>query len=57
MRAAQSKRAMRCRHNEPATDEMGLHKLCQPAPPRGVERAGRLVKEPDRPFDGEQAGD
>src|SRR6516162_7743755 len=36
---------------------MRLHEAGKPRLAGGVERAGRLVEEPDRPFDGEEPRD
>jgi hypothetical protein len=56
-RPAQSKRAVRRRQNKPAAGKVGLHEIHKPIPPCGIKRAGRLVEQPDRPFDGEQPCD
>src|SRR5580704_9802963 len=47
----------RGRHDEAALGQMGLHQASEAVLGRGVERAGRLVEQPDRAFDGDEAGD
>ena len=43
--------------DEAARGEMGLHQACQAILRRDVERAGRLVEEPDRTLDHDKARD
>ena len=43
--------------DQPAAGEMGAHELGQHGLPHGVERGGRLIEQPDRPLDRNQAGE
>jgi hypothetical protein len=48
---------MRRGEDETAGGQMRPHNFGEPGLGRGVKRAGGLVEQPDRAFDGEQAGD
>jgi hypothetical protein len=56
-RAVEPQRAVRCGQDDATAGEVRLHDFAEPHLRRGVERRGRLVKEPDRALDREQAGD
>jgi hypothetical protein len=57
LRDAQPEFAMCCRENKTAIGEMGSHEAGQADLAGAVEGAGRLVEEPDRPFDDEEPRD
>ena len=42
---------MRCHKNQAALVEMAAHEFGHALLGGGIERAGRLVEQPDRPFD------
>ena len=50
-------RAMGGRQNEAALGEMRPHQAGEAVLGGGVQRAGGLVQQPDRAFDGDEAGD
>ena len=50
-------RSMGGGQDQPAAGEMRAHELGQHRLRRGVERGGRLVEQPDRPLDRDQAGE
>src|SRR6185503_7946384 len=49
-------RSMRRGQDQPAAGEMNAHELRQQGLAQGVERRGRLIEQPDRPLDRNQAG-
>src|SRR6478752_3091202 len=49
-------RSMRRGQDQPAAGEMNAHELRQHGLAEGVERRGRLIEQPDRPLDRNQAG-
>ena len=48
---------MGCRQNEAALGKMRLHQAGEAVLGGGVQRAGGLVQQPDRAFNGDEAGD
>ena len=54
---AMPERPMGGRENEAALGQMRAHQAGEALLRRGVERADRLVEQPDRPFDGDQPRD
>ena len=50
-------RAMGCGQDDAAAGEMRPHELGQALLRDGIERAQRLIEQPDRARDGEEAGD
>ena len=55
--ALQPEHRMGRRQDQAAAGEVRPHQLAEPFLGRGVERAGRLVEQPDRALDSEQARD